>query len=290
MRSEIPVRFGPSGDTRIGVIHLTAKQQSCGVLIIVGGWQYRVGSHRQFVLLSRALAAAEIPSMRFDARGIGDSDGIAGEPEPAEHLSKEIGGALDIFASHMPENTQFILCGLCDGASAALTYAPMDKRVRGLILLNPWVSSKEMAARAELRRYYWQHLLNYELWYRIITGRFKMKAFVRSLLANIRSTGGGKQDLPLVAEDPVAAAGRRIDHGMADALDRFTGRILVILSGRDLTAARYAEIIAGSARWRALLRSGQALRLAAVNSDHTFSGRASHEALVSDIVSWMHCL
>src|SRR3954452_6547386 len=92
---------------------------------------------------------------------------------------------------------------------------------------------------------------------------------------------------PLGEEDPMAAAGRRIDQGMADALKRFAGRILVVLSDHDLTAARYAEVITRSSCWQALLRNGQAVRLAAVDADHTFSGRDSHRALARDIVGWM---
>ena len=42
---------------------------------MVGGPQYRVGSHRQFTLMARAFAAAGYPVLRFDYRGIGDSEG-----------------------------------------------------------------------------------------------------------------------------------------------------------------------------------------------------------------------
>lgn len=43
--------------------------KTIGVLIVVGGRQYRVGAHRQFVSLARALAAAGYPAFRFDVRG-----------------------------------------------------------------------------------------------------------------------------------------------------------------------------------------------------------------------------
>jgi len=51
------------------------RRAACGVLIVVGGPQYRVGSHRQFLLLSRRLAAEGHPVMRFDYRGMGDASG-----------------------------------------------------------------------------------------------------------------------------------------------------------------------------------------------------------------------
>ena len=39
------------------------------MVIVVGGPQYRAGSHRQFTLLARHIAAAGYPVLRFDARG-----------------------------------------------------------------------------------------------------------------------------------------------------------------------------------------------------------------------------
>ncbi len=60
-----------------GILSLPEKVISRGVLIVVGGPQYRVGSHRQFMLLARYLAAHGVPVMRFDCRGKGDSEGDA---------------------------------------------------------------------------------------------------------------------------------------------------------------------------------------------------------------------
>ena len=63
-------------DTMLGILHEpVAPSAPVGVLIVVGGPQYRAGSHRQFVLLARALAQAGHPVLRFDYRGMGDSDG-----------------------------------------------------------------------------------------------------------------------------------------------------------------------------------------------------------------------
>jgi len=52
-----------------------AAAADTGVLIVVGGPQYRVGSHRQFVMLARFLADHGVPCMRFDYRGMGDVSG-----------------------------------------------------------------------------------------------------------------------------------------------------------------------------------------------------------------------
>lgn len=57
--------------------HPNEHEVPLGLLMVVGGPQYRVGSHRQFVLLARDLAAAGIPVFPFDYRGMGDSTGQA---------------------------------------------------------------------------------------------------------------------------------------------------------------------------------------------------------------------
>src|SRR5690606_34644237 len=106
-----------------------------GVLIIVGGPQYRVGSHRQFVLLARYLAERGIPVMRFDYRGMGDSDG---DMRTFEHVGKDLGSDIDYFFSECSFLKDIVIWGLCDAASAALFYAHQDRRISGLVLLNPW--------------------------------------------------------------------------------------------------------------------------------------------------------
>ncbi len=84
-------RAEPPGITRERFISFDCDGESCvggvgeptagsnatdvGVAIIVGGPQYRAGSHRQFILLARRLAHAGIPALRFDYRGMGDSPG-----------------------------------------------------------------------------------------------------------------------------------------------------------------------------------------------------------------------
>ena len=46
------------------ILHRPEVTARTGVVIVVGGRQNRVGSHRQFVLLARALAAAGYATLR----------------------------------------------------------------------------------------------------------------------------------------------------------------------------------------------------------------------------------
>ena len=81
--NELPVVFECAGERLLGVVSMPNQPIDTGVLMLVGGRQYRAGSHRQFVLLSRRLASADFCCLRFDFRGMGDS---TGEPQSFEAM------------------------------------------------------------------------------------------------------------------------------------------------------------------------------------------------------------
>ena len=73
--SETALVFDCVGETLVGVLTTDSPLAETGVVLVVGGPQYRAGSHRYFVQLARALAGAGFPTLRFDCRGMGDSSG-----------------------------------------------------------------------------------------------------------------------------------------------------------------------------------------------------------------------
>ena len=73
--SEEAVVFPFAAEQLVGIVARPDTSSDCGVLVVVGGPQYRAGSHRQFLLLSRRLATEGYPTLRFDYRGMGDSGG-----------------------------------------------------------------------------------------------------------------------------------------------------------------------------------------------------------------------
>ena len=151
------------GDSLAGIASVPDAPRDSAVIIVVGGPQYRAGSHRQFVLLARSLAEAGYPALRFDARGMGDSTGDARD---FESITDDIGCALAAFHQALPAVRRFVLWGLCDGASAALLYVErtQDPRVAGLCLANPWVRSEASLARTQVKHYYTQRVLQRDFW------------------------------------------------------------------------------------------------------------------------------
>jgi len=68
---EEALTFPLAGAQLLAILARPDVPRDCGVMIVVGGPQYRVGSHRQFLLLSRRLAAQGYAVWRFDYRGMG---------------------------------------------------------------------------------------------------------------------------------------------------------------------------------------------------------------------------
>jgi hypothetical protein len=60
---------------------------------------------------------------------------------------------------------------------------------------------------------------------------------------------------------------------MEDGLRRFQGRVLLILSGNDLTAQEFKDLVARSSRWRGLLEDRRVTRHDLPEANHTFSRR-----------------
>ena len=113
MTNEVPVCVECAGDALLGIVHKPARPNRRGLVIVVGGPQYRVGSHRQFLMLARGLAEAGIAVMRFDYRGMADSDGAF---RGFEDIGADVAAAIDVFTETVPEIEEVALWGLCDAA------------------------------------------------------------------------------------------------------------------------------------------------------------------------------
>ena len=265
------IAFDCAGDWLYGVLEAPAEVHRRGVLIVVGGPQYRAGSHRQFTLLARSLAAQGVASMRFDYRGMGDSEGAMRD---FEDVGPDLRAAIDTFFAQAPGLTEVVLWGLCDAASAGALYAASDARVTGLVLLNPWVRTESGAARATLKHYYRGRLFDAGLWKKIGSGKFDVGGALKSLRALLGSV------------NKRAEAGALPDR-MHDGLGQFGGKVLVILSGADLTAQEFADLAQSAPKWKALMAAPRITRKLLPKADHTCSRREWHEQVALWTAEWV---
>lgn len=255
------VQFACAGETLIGVVTRPDQPSRVGILVLVGGPQVRVGSHRQFLLLSRHLASHGYAAMRFDFRGMGDS---SGEFPGFEGLAPDIDTALGAFQATCPEVERVVLWGLCDAASAGLLYWDVrhDHRVAGLCLLNPWVRSEATLARTYVKRYYFQRFVSREFWAKLLGGHFDWGKSIHGLGQALRSA---------VTPNSGSLTETTFQARMARALNDFSGPVLVVLSGEDFTAREFEELVGSDPLWRGVLTQPNVLCQRIDGADHTFS-------------------
>ncbi|QHE76693.1 hydrolase 1, exosortase A system-associated [Hydrogenophaga sp. PBL-H3] len=275
VREQAIQMIGPEADM-LGIVSLPPEDVAAkhtAVVIVVGGAQYRVGSHRQFVQLARRLAAEGHPVLRFDLPGMGDSPGIL---LPFEATSDPIGLAIDALYQHCPGVDQVVLWGLCDGASASVLYLrnTQDPRVVGLALLNPWVRSEASHARVRVKHYYRQRLLDPSFWRKLLGGQVGWQA-LRGLGHNLIAMRR-HEPTPLSFQD-----------AMAEAWKAFPGAILLLLSERDLVAKEFHELAQSDARWLGSLERSQLFLQHIQGADHTCSTTTASRQMESFVLSWL---
>ena len=268
-----------------GILSIPNNAGKRGVLFLVGGPQYRSGSHRQFTLLARQLASEGIPVMRFDYRGMGDSEG---DPRDFTSVDEDIRAAVDQFFLATPEIIEVVLWGLCDAASAALFYAHQDRRISGLVLLNPWVRTEQGVAKAYLKHYYFARLFDPQLWRKIITGQFALLAAASSFKQQIGKLMFPEKEIVNQGNDG-SSKHITIDlpGKMENSLRLFEGQTLFILCTSDLTAQEFIELADSSKVWKKLMASSRISRRDLAGANHTFSQRRWREKIGQWTVDWI---
>lgn len=283
---ETAIGFDCIGERLLGIVSAPGVEFSnthiindtTGVVIVVGGPQYRAGSHRQFVMLARHLAACGHPTLRFDCRGMGDSSGAQ---RSFEDFGPDIGAAVDALQLIVPGVRRVVLWGLCDAASAALLYLDetADPRVAGLALLNPWVRSEASLARTHVKHYYRQRLMQPAFWKKLFSGGVALQA-LNGLASNLRTATGGS-----AGATPSQAASYQ--QRMARGWQACSRPVLLMLSEDDYTAKEFSDHSAADSQWQGALRAQPPRRLRVAGADHTCSAPAAQRAVEQATSAWL---
>ena len=273
---ERTLAFPCGEDWLYGIVSPSAAPSSRGVLIVVGGPQYRVGSHRQFTLLARALAQHGITAMRFDYRGMGDS---TGETRRFDAVQDDLRAAIDAFMQAVPGMREVVLWGLCDAASAVTLYAHRDDRVVGLVLLNPWVRTADSLAKTTLRHYYRERLRDRTFWHQVLRGQVNYADSFKSVfkLARVAFGPSGSSD------GTVSSLPDRMHAGISE----FGGPVMVVISGSDLTGREFCDLAGATTKWKSLLNSPRVTQRQIDRADHTFSRSVWRDQVADWTCEWM---
>lgn len=194
-----------------------------GLLIVSGGNEIRSGAFAGQALLAARIAGAGFPVLRFDRRGVGDSDGPNGGFRTG---GPDIAAALAAFRAEVPALSRVIALGNCDAASALMLAGGAG--CDGLILSNPWTMEadgpQDVAPPPEvLRDHYRRRLSDPAAIRRLLTGKVSPAALLRSLRNALRP----------------AAPPTTLAQEMAAGLAGFAGPVRLLIAGRDRTAQAF---------------------------------------------------
>lgn len=280
--SERAVSFDCAGEQLLGVVSLPSAGSDLGVLIVVGGPQYRVGSHRQFVHLARHLASAGFPVMRFDTRGMGDSSGVF---PGFENIGLDIDCAVKALRLEVPSIRRVVLWGLCDAASAVMINAASMEGIASIVLLNPWVRTAETLATTEVKHYYHKRLLDPAFWRKLMSGRVAVISSLREYLGKL-----AQQLFQRKKSGHHESESGDFREKMVRGWKAFAGSSLLILSGRDLVAAEFKGFASSHPVLSQLCQQGGVISREFLEADHTFSGRKHCQDVEAATLAWLQTL
>jgi len=284
---ETPITFQCEDSELIGILNVPEKPPKRGVVFVVAdGPQYRAGVQRQFVTLARAMEQAGYAALRFDYRGMGDSEGIH---RGFEHVDEDIKAAIDALIAHSDSIEEIVLWGECDSSAAVLFYAYKDKRIKGISIANPWVRTEEGRAKSIVKHYYLNRLFDKQFWKKIFTGHFNFKDSLTSLWRNVIKAFRSRSNSSSSQDGPVDHSAHRLSlpERLAYGLSNFEGKVLLVLSGNDWIAKEFQDVVDASTVWKNLLHNERLVRHDIADADHSFSKKTSRNDLIRANLDWM---
>ena len=270
------VKMASEGSILYGVVHDPRSTAKRGVLMVAAG-AYRVGPHRQFLLLARDWAADGIPVLRFDYQGQGDSEGAG--TFNLDSLMCDIRSAIDCFALAVPGVERVVLWGLCEAALNSLLYASSDPRVDGLVLVNPQVENLHRGPRDRGRlRYHhsWQPLRPWRLAGRLARNRVNVLSALSYLTGHIAGS---------IRPNPPGSMDRFLEE-----LNAFKGRSLVILSEGDIYGIEFKANVMRTKAWERLVEDSKVAVLNLPTADHNFTRKELRDQVSIWTADWIRSL
>ncbi len=140
--------------------------------------------------MARELAGLGFHVLRLDLSGIGDSPVAQGEENlcyPATGIA-DCQQAMDVLAAKLGAK-RFILAGLCSGADIAFQLGVKDRRVAGVVMMNPrtfCVHDLAMVEAYKGARYYQDSFFKKEKWLKLLSGKVDVMRVAKMVAPKVK--------------------------------------------------------------------------------------------------------
>ncbi|MCL4705768.1 hydrolase 1, exosortase A system-associated [bacterium] len=275
---EQTAQFKCDGQRLYGILHLPDRPQVIErvVLMVVGGPQTRIGSHRLYVQLARFLCMQGIAVFRFDYAGIGDSESAW---RGYKFAGPSISAAIDFLFKEIPLLKDVILWSLCDGATACAVFVHHEQpRIAGMILCNPYLHSAASQAKTILRHYYGRRLLQKDFWQKALALRLNMRDSLVSFGGLVKQSQNSN-GRAAAAHRPDEYAIEIHPDALVSGLASFRRPIHFLLSTADLTARQFRDFCKRQTKLQKAFKTRRYTIDYVEAADHTFSDNQAKQLL-----------
>ena len=299
---EQPVRLGASGLFGILCKPLVHLAQGPVLLITNTSASAHVGDSRLSVRIAREMARVGIASLRFDARGVGDSPPLpealsAGSTFGAIYSATTVQDVATAAAWLKEQGYEKVVSfGICSGAYSALKAALVEPALTGVITVNlpsfyvPEGSTAESLRKRQFNSMagYAQSMFDFSKWKKIISGERSLLAILRQvslqLLTRIRLRAADA--IGWISAKPAAVEGTPTDpRGIVRALQRKGVQGLLVYgsydSGLDVVTAHFGK------GGKSLSRSSSIRAAVFDELDHALFGPAASEKVMAACASFI---
>lgn len=299
MVTKIPLVFECEGQKLVGILTCPVNSQKTikSVLITLpaGGPQYRVGLARGLVKQAEYYATKGLATLRFDYRGIGDSDG---EFQGFDSVVPDLESAIAAVKAELPELDSVVLSGGCNAASAIMMHAWRFPMVKAIIVNNPYLGKHNLADKAKLFHFY-NRIKQKSFWVKLFSGQYDIKSYFsrsskasktqdRKIDKNVAKPNSQPNNSSLLRASSSAnnQPGFIIEQ-MLKGMKSYRGNCLMFLSENSIQSNEFRVLLKTSRQWKKLFKRKNTNIMSLANADQNISSVKSQEKVREMAGSWL---
>lgn len=255
------------------------------IALPAGGPQYRVGLARQLLQQASYLCERNIAVLRFDYRGIGDSEG---EFQGFRSVEPDLRAAINELKLQLPGLKNVILWGGCNAASAIMILAHKLPEINGIVVSNPFLGEHNLGQQAKLLHFY-SRIKQKSFWRKLLSGKYDLRLYLKSIISSSKEKSAIKTKQSENVSSPKPAENKPVKtlDAMLDGMTKYPGHCLLLLSDRSIQSNEFKALLKSSKPWRKLFKRPNTSIVNVQNTDQNFSSLHSQQQLRQLTYDWI---